>query len=1428
MSNQPDRPDSSATAFIQGTGEMVERIRGFDWGYTPLGPPQAWSPALKTILPTLLANRLPMLLWWGEHYIQFYNDAYIPVPGEKHPDQALGRPLRECWSEIWDVLKPLVDTPFHGGPATWNDDILLEINRHGFVEESHFLIAYSPVPDETVPNGIGGVLATVSEITEKVVGERRVGVLRDLGAQVGEAKNAEQACQIAAQTLSKHTKDVPFVQIYLADRDGARARLAGTSGVAAGNAMGPLELDLSGSQESVWPIAEATRSEAIQVVERLGERFPSVPPGPWSDPPTLAVVVPIPSRKTHEVSALMIAGVSARLKFDEGYRVFFELVRTQIASALANARAYEEERERAEALAELDRAKTVFFSNVSHEFRTPLTLMLAPLEDTLARADGLHPEDRARLEVAHRNSLRLLRLVNTLLEFSRIEAGRIQASYESTDLAGFTAELASVFRAAIERAGLKLIVDCPPLTESIYVDRDMWEKIVFNLISNAFKFTFEGTIEVSLRLVEGAAELAVKDTGNGIPAEELPRLFERFHRVQGARGRTLEGSGIGLALVYELAKLHGGSVQAESEAGRGTTFTVSVPRGRSHLPADHIEAAKSTVSTGLHGEAYLQEALRWLPQEQNAEETSLPNGTSGSVPRDVEEPRLLSGSSGAVPRILLADDNADMREYVRRLLEGRHEVVVVADGVSALEEIRKAPFDLVLTDVMMPRLDGVGLLRAIRSDHATAALPVILLSARAGAESSVQGMEAGADDYLVKPFSARELLARVEAHLRLQSVRRDAARTVRESEARFRAFVTASSDVVYSMSPDWRVMRYLQGSGFLADTSIPFESWLAKYIPKDEQARLLAAIENAIRKRRVFELEHRVFRIDGTVGWAFSRAIPMQDAQGQIVEWFGAARDVTERKQAEEALRLRTDQYETLLGQAPIGVCVVDADFRIRDMNPTALPMFGDIPDLIGADFDAIIHRVWAQEYADEIVTLFRRTLETGKPYQMPERVEHRLDRRVTEYYEWRIDRIPLPDGRYGVVCYFRDISQQVLSRAKVEMALFNEKQAREEAESANRLKDEFLATVSHELRTPLNAILGWTELLQTAGLDDQESSRALKTIERNARVQGQLIEDLLDVSKIIMGKLRLNVTRVDVVAVTEAAMEGVRRAAENKEIRLQPVVDPEAGPVAGDPMRIQQILWNLLSNAIKFTPNGGRVVVQVKRVDTHVEMVVSDTGTGIREEFLPFLFDRFRQADGSPSRVHGGLGLGLAIVRHLAELHGGTVRAQSTGEGQGATFTVSLPLMARTAIVDERIRPVVGHALPSSVLAGLKVLLVDDERDSQEVVAEVLTQSSASVIRASSSAEALALLDQQPIDVILADIGMPGEDGYAFIRKVRQGEASGGGRWIPAGALTAYAGPEERHRALVGGYQMHIPKPVEAAELVAVVANLGDLSRRA
>src|SRR6185503_16095797 len=326
-------------------------------------------------------------------------------------------------------------------------------------------------------------------------------------------------------------------------------------------------------------------------------------------------------------------------------------------TAIANAQAYQAERKRAEALAEIDRAKTTFFSNVSHEFRTPLTLMLGPLEEALTEA-GLLPDVRARLDVAHRNSVRLLKLVNTLLDFSRIEAGRIEAVYERLDLCTLTQELASVFRSAIEKAGLKLVVDCkPPIETPVYVDREMWEKIVFNLLSNAFKFTFEGEIKVSLKEKGDRIELAVSDTGTGIPEDELQHLFERFHRVKGARGRSYEGSGIGLALVQELVKLHSGSVHVVSEVERGSTFTVSIPIGSDHLPADRLGAAKTLVSTNLRGEAYVEEVSKWLP-------------VNGDILATLPAPEIPEASA-LRPRILLADDNADMRDYVRRLLANK-------------------------------------------------------------------------------------------------------------------------------------------------------------------------------------------------------------------------------------------------------------------------------------------------------------------------------------------------------------------------------------------------------------------------------------------------------------------------------------------------------------------------------------------------------------------------------------------------------------------------------------------------------------------------------------------------------------------------------------------------------------------------------------
>ena len=443
---------------------MGALIRSIDWSLTPLGPIDSWPQALRTTVGLLLANRFPMLLWWGPEYVQIYNDAYRPIPGAKHP-RSMGQPARECWREIWDIIGPLIDTPYHGGPATWNDDILLVIDRHGFMEETHFTIAYSPVPDEAAPGGIGGVLATVTEITTQVIQARRVAALRDLGAHSAGAKSAEDACAIAAEAFGRHAQDVPFALIYLVDGETRTARLAGVcpAGGEVAESFAPSVVPLDPGDATSWPLAQALSTGRAQIVDDLGRRFPSVPRGPWPDPPSQALVLPVPSSIPGRVAALLVVGVSARIQFDDGYRGFFELATAQVATAIASARAHEEERRRAEALAEIDRAKTAFFSNVSHEFRTPLTLMLGadrgcPRGRPTAAGSAAA---RASARSAHRNSLRLLKLVNTLLDFSRIEAGRVEARYEPTDLAALTADLASTFRSAMERAGLGFVVDCP-------------------------------------------------------------------------------------------------------------------------------------------------------------------------------------------------------------------------------------------------------------------------------------------------------------------------------------------------------------------------------------------------------------------------------------------------------------------------------------------------------------------------------------------------------------------------------------------------------------------------------------------------------------------------------------------------------------------------------------------------------------------------------------------------------------------------------------------------------------------------------------------------------------------------------------------------------------------------------------------------------
>ncbi|MFC7381437.1 SpoIIE family protein phosphatase [Sphaerisporangium rhizosphaerae] len=752
-------PVRAAGAEIFTVDDEVGRdLARVDWRETPLGPPDQWPQSLQTAVSILLSSRFPMWMAWGPRLTFFCNAAYRrDTLGRKYP-WALGRPAGEVWAEIWDDIGPRIDAVLETGKATWDEALLLFLERAGYPEETYHTFSYSPLRDDA--GAVVGMLCVVSEDTDRVIGERRMATLRDLGSDPSVVRTERQMLAFACGQLGRNPHDLPFTLTYLFDEEG-QARLAGTTGISAGHPAAPATLPLD-DPAGVWPAAALAQGEPVlMALDRAP--FTGLPSGGWPEPPTQALVVPL-LQQGGTPYGFLVAALNRYRPLDDGYRGFVELAAGHVAAGIASARSYQAQQRRAEELAELDRAKTVFFSNISHEFRTPLTLIMGPVQElrtTLADADQQVRDD---LEVVHRNGLRLGKLVNTLLDFSRIEAGRMQARYEPVDLAAVTAELASVFRSAIDKAGLVFKVDCPPLAEPVYLDLGMWEKVVLNLLSNALKFTFDGSIGVTVRAQDAHAVVTVTDTGIGVPAEEVPRLFERFHRIESARSRSNEGSGIGLALVQELVGLHGGTIAADSAEGEGTRFTIRLPFGPAHLPAGSLVPAGATEAVSVTAGPFVEEALRWLPGDGAAADGTAADGSAGAHPSAPDD--------GARTRVLIADDNADMREYLSRLLRGAgYRVETVGDGMEALDAVRADAHDLVVSDVMMPRLDGLALVAALRSDPRTAGVPVLLLSARAGQEASIEGLEAGADDYLVKPFSAAELLARVRANVELARMR---------------------------------------------------------------------------------------------------------------------------------------------------------------------------------------------------------------------------------------------------------------------------------------------------------------------------------------------------------------------------------------------------------------------------------------------------------------------------------------------------------------------------------------------------------------------------------------------------------------------------------------------------------------------------------
>jgi PAS domain S-box-containing protein len=565
------------------------------------------------------------------------------------------------------------------------------------------------------------------------------------------------------------------------------------------------------------------------------------------------------------------------------------------------------------------------------------------------------------------------------------------------------------------------------------------------------------------------------------------------------------------------------------------------------------------------------------------------------------------------------------------------------------------------------------------------------------------------------------------------------------------------------------------------------------------------------------------------------RSVALQNANSILL---ARHRAEAELLQAKEALRQNEERLRAIFNQAAVGIAVASLDGRFLDMNAKFTQILGySAAELSGLSFAALTH-----PDDQDITDVFVAELLAGK------RSEYALEKRFIRKDGssiWSLTTVTLLKDPTGSPQRFIGVIEDISARKRAEAALLektrnleqlnqertmlleSERAARTAAERMSEMKDEFLATLSHELRTPLNAILGWSQVLRTGSKDQADYVKGLETIERNARVQTQLIEDLLDMSRITSGKLRMDVQRIQPLTLVEAAVETVTPAANAKGICLEAILDPAAGPISGDPGRLQQVVWNLLSNAIKFTPRDGKVQVVLQRINSHIEIKVGDTGIGIRPEFIPHLFERFRQGDASTTRKYGGLGLGLSIVKSLVELHGGTVSVSSEGEGKGTIVTVALPLTAVHQRADdaEREHPKTERAAVTrspavAELAGLKVLVVDDQRDARDLVKRVLEDSGAEVFPAGSAAEALAVLAAWRPDVLVSDIGMPEVDGYELVRKIRAISAENGGK-IPAIALTAFARSEDRTRALRAGFTVHVSKPVDPAELVATVASV-------
>ncbi|GAA93650.1 uncharacterized protein L969DRAFT_53668 [Mixia osmundae IAM 14324] len=1440
---------------------MGRLILAYPWHETSLGPLLSWAPELKVLVTMLLASPFREALWVGSEGVMIYNDAYVKTAGRKHPT-LLGQAGAKGWEEIWETIEPSVRRVKAGETVAAYDNLLfmnrspddpLGIRR----EETYHIWALIPALG---PNGNYIAAHNPSfETTSRVIAERRLGTLRNFVTKTSQARSVSEFFDATLSSLSQNPYDVPFLVCYTCNLDVTTKKkqrhatglmpdqpeekssvlllgLQGTLGVPEGHAACPKELSFpwdgqdssdqgsmsetdsstassatakqsyTADDKSYWPLHEACITGKPIFMPNLGTRNDDFEIRGWDEKARAAVVIPIQTDSRSAPHAVFVLGLNPRRPFDEAYANWLQLMSKQIATQVVIVKGYEVEMVKAQELAMLDRAKTAFFSNVNHELRTPLTLILGPLDDILGdKAEELAPTVRDRLRLVSRNAHRLLTLVNSLLDFSRLEAGKMQMAARKVDFAAMTADLASLFRSAIERGHVQYLVQIPEREVEVYLDPELYEKVVFNLVGNAFKYCLSGTITVTVRATKQAALLMVTDTGVGIAESELKHIFDRFHRVE-STSRTQEGTGIGLALTMEIVQLMGGTIEATSVLHKGSTFTVSIPLGTAHIPAGHIAMEEEEPTTlGVKrmpkDTAIVDEAGRWAsfgantvlvsPAASNNSDQLQSEGTgsgSGSGSDGFNGPVTDDVLSINNSVIVLADDNPDMRKYCLSILGKKFKVVECGDGQSALDYARRYPPDMVISDIMMPRLGGYGLLKSLRDDPVTSLVPVILLSARAGTEARVDGLLAGADDYLAKPFSSKELLARVNTHLQLGKMRRELEKRVQErtralveSEIRYRnlaeeySAVTNMSPVgIYSMTATGSVIftnkTWYDISGHPPDRHL--DEWPLSIHPEDRPELLAAwaeAVANQVPCMREFRWLHG--------GHTLCDVRPQFDRSGVLTSWVGSLTNIEERRRLEilhlRAVEQRAEDAEEMRRQQELFI-----DITSHEMRNLGSGIYQNA-ELIGGSLERL----------SQIITGVRQglTFEAAQMDHCTSEIEQNAD---------AVDSIILCVSHQG------RIADDILNYSKLSMGLLS------------------ISKIDFPLVSRLRNVLKMFEI---------ESSQ--KQIELSLSVGPGINE--LGVEWVSADPNRL--AQVLINFLTNA----MRFTAESATRRIVMKLDASASMPLKSPtaMRVAEpAKTDLPPDAVWLTVG------------------ISDTGRGLTASERLKLFERFAQANPKKDGV-AGFGLGLFVSRKIVEFHDGFIELESE-RGTGSTFSLSIPARRVAPVEDAEgstqiASRVVGRSIrtipavrrptlptsptkalsPSPPVAvdestGLHVLIVEDNPINVRVLQRQLTNNGYATSTAENGQIAIDFLlkthanpNLRPIDAVLMDIEMPVKDGLTAIKEIRELEAKGLLRPPPVIAVTGNARQAQVSACRQAGFRHGIAiKPYRIKELLTLI----------